>query len=331
MSDVLSQNEIDDLLQALSTGEVDVEEFTEDTKDKRIKKYDFRRPDKFAKDQLRTLQIIHENFARLLNTFLSGYLRTYIQVDVISVEQLTYHEFSNSISNPAVLGIINYEPLNGQIILDISTDIAFTMIERVLGGNGSLVKESRSFTEIELTLLKKIIIKTNKLLAEPWDNIITLNPSLEKIETNSQFAQIVSPNETIALITLSVKIGDIEGMINICIPHYAIEPIIPKLSTRLWFSNNNKSITKDEKESLKIGLEKTHININAVIGETNITVEDFLNLQIGDVIPLNNNVNEDIKVIVGDNLKFLGRPGIKKKQVAVKITQLVEEGDDIYG
>ncbi|MDK2917397.1 MAG: flagellar motor switch protein FliM [Candidatus Petromonas sp.] len=329
MSDVLSQNEIDDLLQALSAGEVDVQEFKEETKEKRIKKYDFRRPNKFAKDQLRTLQIIHENFSRLLNTFLSGYLRTYIQVNVLSVEQLTYYEFSNSISNPAVLGIINYAPLNGQIILDISTDIAFTMIERVLGGSGGLLKEARTFTEIELTLLKKIIIKINKLLTESWENIVSLNPSLEKIETNSQFAQIVSPNETIALVTLNVKIGNVEGMINICIPHFVIEPIIPKLSTKLWFSNTNKEISEAEKQALKFGLEKTHVDVRAVVGETNIAVKDFLNLQIGDVIQLDTKLNDEIKIIVENKLKFLGKPGVKKKKLAVKITKVVEEGDEL--
>lgn len=329
MSDVLSQNEIDDLLQALNSGEVDVQEFTEETKEKKIKKYDFRRPDKFAKDQLRTLQIIFENFSRLFNTFLSGYLRTYIQVDVLSVEQLTYHEFSNSISNPAVLGIINFEPLNGQIMFDISTDIAFTMIDRVLGGSGKLLKEARTFTEIELTLLKKIIIKINKLLIEPWENIVTLNPSLEKIETNSQFAQIISPNETIALVTLSIKIGDIEGMLNICIPHLVIEPIIPQLSTRLWFSNDNREITNAEKDSIKLGLEKTYVNIKANIGKTSITVEEFLNLQIGDVIQLDNKANQDLEVYVGDRLKYLAKPGQKGKKLAIQIVNIVEEGDEL--
>ncbi|WIF96198.1 flagellar motor switch protein FliM [Caminicella sporogenes] len=293
-----------------------------------MKKYDFRRPDKFAKDQLRTLQIIHENFSRLLNTFLSGYLRTYINVEVISVEQLTYYEFSNSISNPAVLGIINFKPMSGQIILDISTDIAFTMIERVLGGTGKLVKEVRSFTEIELTLLKKIIIKINKLLTESWENIVELNPSLDKIETNSQFAQIVSPNETIALITMSIKVGNIEGLINMCIPHLVIEPIIQKLSTKLWFSSNNKEISDSQKKSLQIGLKKANVQVKAIIGESTITVGDFLNLQVGDVIPLNTKIDEDIKIIVGDKLKFLGKPGLKKKNLAIKITDLVEEGDE---
>lgn len=331
MSDVLSQNEIDDLLQALSTGEVDVQEFQEETKEKRVKKYDFRRPDKFAKDQLRTLQIIHENFSRLLNTFLSGYLRTIISVDVLSVEQLTYYEFSNSISDPAILGIINFEPLNGQIIMDISTDIAFTMIERVLGGNGGAIKELRGFTEIELTLLKRILVKINKLLVESWENLIELNPSLEKIETNSQFAQIVSPNETIALVTLNVKIGEVEGMLNMCIPHYVLEPIIPKLSTRLWFSNTNKEVTVEEKDAIKFGLEKTYVNIRAIIGKAKITVGDFLNLQTGDVIQLDTKINEDIKVIVGNQKKFTAKPGIKKKKVAIKISDFIEEGDDLNG
>ncbi|MCT4564068.1 MAG: flagellar motor switch protein FliM [Maledivibacter sp.] len=328
MSDVLSQSEIDDLLQALSTGEVDVQEFKDDTKEKKIKKYDFRRPDKFAKDQLRTLQIIHENFARLLNTFLSGYLRTLITIDVLSVEQLTYHEFSNSISDPAVLGIINFEPLNGQIIMDVSTDIAFTMIERVLGGNGRLLKETRGFTEIEVTLLKRVLIKINKLIVESWENIIGLNPSLEKIETNSQFAQIVSPNEIIALVTLNIKIGEVEGMLNMCIPYYVLEPIIPKLSTRLWFSNNNKDITDEEKDAIKLGLEKTYVNVRAIIGNASITVSDFLNLQPGDVIQLDRKIYEDIEVVVGKQHKFTAKPGIKKKKVAIKISDFKEEGDD---
>ncbi len=331
MSDVLSQNEIDELLQALSTGEVDVKEIKEETIEKKIKKYDFRRPDKFAKDQLRTLQIIHENFSRLLNTFLSGYLRTLIQIEVLSVEQLTYHEFSNSISDPAVLGIIDFEPLSGQIIMDVSTDIAFTMIERVLGGNGRILKESRTFTEIELTLLKRVLIKINKLLVECWENIITLNPSLEKIETNSQFAQIVSPNETIALITLSIKISEVEGLINICIPHFVLEPIVQKLNTKLWFSSNSKEITSIEKDAIKVGLEKTFVNVKAVIGESNITVSDFLNLQVGDVIQLDKKVHEDITVIVGEQRKFLAKPGTKKKKIAIKITDLIEEGDDLNG
>ncbi len=333
MSDVMSQNEIDELLTALSTGEVDVSEIEEEKKEKKVRKYDFSRPDKFAKDQLRTLEIIHENYSRLLNNFLSGYLRTYTEVEVISVQSLIYNEFSNSISNPAILGIIEFAPFEGQIIMDVSSDIANAMIERVLGGsgkNGQMAKEARSLTEIEMTLLRNILIKFINLLKEPWGNIVELRPKLENIETNSQFAQIVSPAESIALITFNVLVGDTEGMVNICIPHYVIEPILPSLSSRLWFATTNKrAATDEERGALQVGISKSNLEITSVVGNSLITVSELLNLQRGDVILLNRGVEESLDVFVGDKLKFKAKPGVKKKNVALMITELIEEGDDL--
>ncbi|WZL74852.1 flagellar motor switch protein FliM [Clostridiaceae bacterium 35-E11] len=328
MSDVLSQNEIDALLQALSTGEVDAQEIKNETKESKIKKYDFRRPDKFAKDQLRTLQMIHENFARLLNTFLSGYLRSLVHVNVSNVEQLSNYEFTNSISNPAVLGIVDFTPLDGQIILDIAPDIAFAFIDRILGGNGSPLGETRGFTEIEISLLKKLIRQIIKLLKEPWENVIEIDPRLEKIETNSQFAQIVSPSETIALITLNIKIGDVEGMLNFCIPHLVIEPILPKLNTRFWFTSMNKEQTAENEEIISTRVEKTKVTIQAVLGSTCITVGDFIDLQVGDVIQLDTHVNEDVKIYVRDQLKYYGKAGVKKKKMAIKVEKIIEKGDE---
>ena len=229
MSEVLSQNEIDALLQALNSGEVDVQEIKEEESAKKIKKYDFRNPQKVAKDQLRTLEIIHENFARLLQTFLSGYLRAPVKASILTVDQYAYSEFSNAISNPAFLSIIDFEPLNGQILIDISTNLVFTIIDRLLGGDGEEINEIRGFTEIEISLLRKMMIKMMDLIREAWENVIDLNPTLEKIEVNSQFAQIVPPNETIALTTINLSIGDIEGMLNVCIPYIVLEPILDKL------------------------------------------------------------------------------------------------------
>jgi len=333
MSDVLSQNEIDDLLNALSTGEVDVSEIEEEKKERKVRKYDFSRPDKFAKDQLRTLEIIHENYSRLLNNFLSGYLRTYIEVDVISVQSLIYTEFSNSIANPAILGIVEFAPFNGQIILDLSADIAFAMIERVLGGAGKNVhrsKEARTLTEIEMTLLRNILIKFINLLKEPWGNIVELRPKLENIETNSQFAQIVSPSESVALITFNLKIGETEGMVNICIPHFVIEPILPSLSSRLWFATSNKKeVTEDEKTALKSGISSSNLVMNAIVGSSSISISELLNLQKGDVIVLNRQVDEEIDIYVENQLKFKAKPGIKKKNVAVMITGNYDKGDDL--
>lgn len=330
MSDILSQSEIDALLNALNTGEVDVEEIKEDKTESRAKKYDFKSPKKLAKDQLKTLQIIHENFSRTLNTFLSGYLRTYVQTEVLSVEELSYYEFSNSIVNPAVLSIIDFYPLSGQIIVDMSSTIAFTLIDRILGGQGRGVQESRSFTEIEITLIKKVIKQLTTLMISPWENVIELEPKLDKIETNSQFAQIVSPNETTALITLNLKIGEIEGFLNICIPHIVIEPILPKLSTKFWFSNISKQATEKDKYVLEKRLVNSSVNVNVELGHTYITVKEFLELQLGDVIVLDNNPNKELEIKVGNRHKYFGAPGTVKNKVAVKITRVEEKGDELY-
>ncbi len=334
MSDILSQNEIDDLLSALSSGEVDVTEIEEEKKEKKVKKYDFRRPDKFGKDQLRTLEIIHENFSRLLNNFLSGYLRTYIEVDVLSTQGMTYSEFSNSVSNPAILGIVKFSPLDGQIIIDIAVDVAFAMIERVLGGVGKsgLLKESRALTEIEMVLLKNIMNKFINLLKEPWGNIIELKPKLENIETNSQFAQIVSPSESIALITFNLKIGEVEGMVNIAIPHYVIEPILPNLTSKLWFQSNlKKQLTDDERQALHTRIEKANLNVKTIIGRSTLLVDEFLSLQVGDVIILNNKVSDELQVYVDQEMKYYGQPGVKNNRMAVRITRHAEEGVDMDG
>lgn len=330
MSDVLTQSEIDALLKVLSTGEVDVEEIREDEQDKKVRVYDFKSPKKLAKDQLRTLQIIHENYSRILNTFLSGYLRSYVHAEVLTVEELSYYEFNNSIVNPAVLTVVNFEPLSGQIIIDLSPAIAFTLIDRILGGKGNIYEEVRNFTEIEATLIKKLMRQILDLMIDPWENVIELRPKLDKIETNSQFVQIISPNETVALITLSIKIGNVEGMMNICIPHIVIEPILTKLSTKFWFSNMNKSITDAEKETLKKKVESSKINVCAELGSTFITVKDFLQLQIGDVIALDNLVNQEIQILVGEKERYYGIPGTVKNKVAVQVTRIDRKGDEYY-
>lgn len=329
MADVLSQNEIDALLAQLSSGEVDAEEMKDVKQEKKIKVYDFKSPKKLAKDQLRTLQIIHENFARALNTFLSGYLRTYIHAEVKNVEELSYYEFSNSVVNPAVLSIINFQPLTGQIIVDLSPAIAFNIIDRILGGRGKPFNESRTFTEIELTLIKKLKRQVIALMEQPWENVIELEPKLDKIETNSQFAQIVSPNETIALITLSLRIGEVEGLLNICLPHLVIEPIIDKLSTKFWFASISKAVTEDDKEKLQKRIEKTQVEIMGQLSHTFITVRDFLEMQVGDVIGLDTPTDGEVILYVGDKMKYIGVPGTNNNKLAVKIISKQEKGDEI--
>ncbi len=322
----MSQSEIDDLLNALSAGEVDVAEI-EDTKEKKVKKYDFRRPDKFAKDQLRTLEIIHDNIGRLVNNFLSGYLRSVVEIEVISTESMVYSEFSNSLSQPAIIGIVDFAPLDGQIILEINCNIAFCMVEKLLGGQTTdAMTEMRELTEIETVLIKNIMNRIIEYMCEPWSGIIEMHPKLVNIETNAQFAQIVPPSDSIALITYNVKVGNTEGMINIGIPHYVIEPILPNLSSRLWFASGHKR-EKDEIETDALigSIKSSSVDVRAVVGRSRLNLYELLTLSLGDVLVLDSYCEQALEVYVKDELKFLGLPGISRNKMAIKITELVEE------
>ncbi|HEY5583603.1 MAG TPA: flagellar motor switch protein FliM [Ruminiclostridium sp.] len=323
MGDILSQNEIDELLRALTTGDIDVQQIQSTKTEKKIKLHDFKKPPKFANDHKRTLQFINENYARLVQSFLSGYLRSLVQVDVLSVDALQYSEFSNSLANPVVLAIVDFSPLNGSVIFEMDPSIAYAIIDRILGGRGSAMDRIRPFTEIELAILERIIIQILNLMREPWESIISIKPRLEKIETNAQFAQIIHPNEMVALITLNVVVGEVKGMINLCIPHMVVEPIMPKLSTKLWFTNIQNEKNDDNKQHIEFKIEHTYVPVRAVLGKTVINVSDFLDLQIGDVIPLETGVNGDLEVLVGDLPKFYAKPGVKKNKVAVKITEVM--------
>lgn len=328
MGDILSQNEIDELLKALNTGELNIQEMQSNVKEKKIKLHDFNKPSKFAKEHIKTLYNINEIYSRLLTTFLTGYLRTLVQIDVIEVQALPYNEFSNSISNPAVLAVVDFSPLNGSIVLEMSPTVAYALIDRILGGKGMAIERIRGFTEIEISIVERIIIQILNLMREPWETIVEIRPRLEKIETNAQFAQIVSPSEIVSIITLGVKIGDVEGFLNICLPYMVLEPIIPKLSTRMWYSTETREVTPEAKATIERNIQRTVVPLRAVLGGTEITVLDFLELQAGDVIPLDTNINGDVSVLVGDLLKFKGKPGVKKNKTAIKITEVIRREDE---
>ncbi|NLN65579.1 MAG: flagellar motor switch protein FliM [Clostridiaceae bacterium] len=328
MGDILSQNEIDDLLAQLSTGEINAQDYSRETIEKRIKNHDFKRPSKFAKDHLRTMQIINENYARYITNFLSGYLRTLVQVDVISMEALQYSEFTNSIANPAVLAIVSFSPLPGSIIFDFSPAIAYALIERILGGKGSSIEKIRGFTEIELAILMRIISQMLTFMREPWENVAQIRPSLDRIETNAQFAQIMNPTEMVALVTFQAKVGEVEGLMNLCIPHMVVEPVMSKLSTKIWFSMIEKGTTEETKKALQVRVEDTKVPIIAVLGKTELTVSEFLQLQAGDVLALKTAVDGDMEVMVGNLHKFNGKPGVKNKKTAVKITEVIRREEE---
>ncbi|MCL2164287.1 MAG: flagellar motor switch protein FliM [Oscillospiraceae bacterium] len=327
MSDILSQSEIDDILRQLTEGG-DSTVGDSDASNKKIRVFDFKRPSKFAKDQLKTINIIHDNFSRLSTNFLTAYLRTLVQIDVIAIDALPYGDFSNSLTNPDVMAMVDFSPLSGSIVYEMSPSVAFCFVDRILGGRGDGVAEIREFTEIELALLERIIVQLLNIYKVAWENVISVNPRLEKIESNPQFAQLVSPNEIIALVTLSVKVGQVEGMMNVCIPHMVVEPIISRLTTRFWYSLADKEPIANAKEMLEKKLNTTFVTIRGLLGKLNITVGELLELQIGDVLSVDRGVDDEVDVLVGDLLKFKARPGVKGKKAALKITQVYKKEED---
>lgn len=326
MGDVLSQNEIDSLLAALSTGELDVEQMQESA-EKQIKNYDFKRPAKFSKEHLRTLEIIFEHYGRLISTNLPLYLRKNVQVSVASSETVTFSEFTNALANPVILGIINFAPLSGNIILELGTNLGYTMIDRMLGGAGEPLDKTREFSEIELTIIEKMMIVCMQLMREPWKNVLDINPMLDRLETNPQFAQIISPNDMIAIVTLNMKIGDVEGIMTICLPYFTLEDIMDRLNTKYWYANMQEKQDEDYQEHISDLIKKVTIPVKAMLGKSVITVNDFASLQVGDVIRLNTHVDDELKVYVGNIKKFTAMPGSSKDQYAVRVTTVIREGD----
>lgn len=328
MGEVLSQSEIDELFKALNTGEIDVNDMQEANEQKGVKVYDFTRPSKFSKEQLRTLEIIFENYARLISTYLSGHLRTMVSAEVMNAEAVTYSEFSNALINPVILAVTDFRPLKGSILLELSPNMGFTIIDRVLGGSGSGVNSIRDFTDIERVILEKIFVQFVQLLVEPWQNVVELDPMLEKIETNSQVVQIISPNEIIALVTLNIKIGNIAGMMNICIPHLVIESIMDKLNTKFWFSQKEQELGPSYEEYIQKMIQKSRVPVKVILGKTHITVKEFLELMRADIVKLDKNIDSDLDIYVGNILKFTGTPGEYKNKVAVKINKVITREDE---
>lgn len=321
MSDVLTQNEIDNLLAAISSGELDADEFKQTT-EKHVKSYDFARPSKFSKEHLRTLNIIFEHYGRLLATNLPAYLRKNVQVEVINAEAVTYSEFTNALSNPVLLGIIDFAPLDGQIIIELADNLGYAIVDRMLGGGGYPLEKIRDFSEIELSIIERIFVVVTNLLRDPWANVIELEPRLMRIETNSQFAQIISPSEMISIVTMNIRIGNIEGMMNICLPFVCLEQVIDKLNTKYWYSTMQSRDDKTYNDIIEIAISKAKVPLRAVLGRSTISVNDFMNMQRGDIIKLNAKVNDELTVYVGNLNKFTALPGSSGGSYAVKISSI---------
>lgn len=326
--DVLSQSEIDALLSAISTGEMSAEEIKKEDESKRVKSYDFKRALRFSKDQIRSLTRIHENFARLLTTYFSAQLRTYVQITVASVDQIPFEEFVRSIPNMTLINVFEVPPLDGNILMEINPNIAYSMLDRLMGGAGSSYSNVDNLTEIETKIMTNLFERSFDNLREAWENIVEIDPMLIEMEVNPQFLQMISPNETVVVISLNTVIGETSGMINICVPHVVLEPIVPNLSVRYWMQTNTKEISPEQTKMLEGRIKQSELPLIAELGKTSLTIEEFLHLNVGDVVMLDQNISDPLILNVGTLPKFLVQPGKLKKRMAVQILEPLKGGEE---
>jgi flagellar motor switch protein FliM len=327
MSDILSQAEIDALLSALTRGEVSAEDIRESGQGNRIRNYDFRRAMRFSKDHIRIINRIHEHFARLLATHLSGQLRTVVHVQVESVDQVPYEEFIRSIPTLTVVQVLEFHPLQGKVVIEMNPQIVFALLDRLMGGIINGPYKERALTEIEHALLLRALGPMTDFLTEAWRNVEELSPVLVSIESNPQFLQLATPNETVLVVTLSAKIGSASGLLNICIPHVTIEPLMPKLSTQ-YFMDTGKIRRSDERPevaNLRRHLYESTAEISVLLGTTEVKLQELLDIQVGDVIPLSTKFDQPLPVLVNQVPKMIGSLGTSHKKYAVQILDTWKE------
>ncbi|MFK3961004.1 flagellar motor switch protein FliM [Pseudalkalibacillus hwajinpoensis] len=325
MSDMLSPATVDALLAAID------DKGQKPSKERNVQTYDFKRALRFSQDHIRILTRIHENYARLMTTYSSAQLRTIIQASVHSVEQMPFEEFVKSITENSILSLFVASPLQGQMVLEVAPELAYTMLDRMLGGQGIHPDKLTHLTEIETMVIERILSKILESFQDAWTSVLKLKTELKELEVNPHFLQIVSPNETVVTVTLTVKVGDVTGNIRVCLPHVVLEPIMPRLSAHHWLSNQKKDREPQESKELEKRLKKTNLGIIAELGHSEITIEEFLNLEDGDVIRLNQTVSDLLIVKVDNQVKFHGQPGTSKGRMAIQITEVKEEEENGNG
>lgn len=324
MQDVLSQQEIDSLLQALNSGTLDLEK-TKEAKPE-AKNYDFRRPNKFSKEHLRTLEMVHQHFARLLSNFLSGYLRSSINIEIASVGQMIYDEFIRSVPSPTVLTVFSVDPLPGSALMETNIQFALPVIDLLFGGSGSTLELERELTDIELTVLQKLYSKILEHLGLAWKEIYEISPSIQHIETNPRMHQLYSANEVVALVTFTVAVNEeTRGMINICLPFMVLEPAMSMLSIRQQFQvRQEKGPSEKDLQAIKYWFGESEVELDVNLGSSDITIEEFLQLQTGDILVLERKITQDLVLNVETIPKFGVQTGAVNSQKAVQIVSLKE-------
>lgn len=328
--DVLSQNEIDSLLNALSNGSVDINTVANDSKMdewEKLKVYDFKRPDKFSKDQLRAIQMIHESFARQITTVMSTLIRSIVSAEVASVEQLAYEEFVNYMVQPTVIGMIEMHPFDGNMLMEVNPNLVFAMIDRMLGGKGSFTGKARELTDIEKTVIERVLMRILELLEDSWSTVVDVRFRFESMESNPFFVQICSPTDMVLVVIMDLKVGDVEGMLSLCFPYFLMEPIIDKLSSQQWFASTSHKKDEEVQANLLTSMRHVKMPVALELGHTVLSLSEVYALQAGDVIKLDETKDSDVSVRVGNQVRFMAKPGTVDGHLAVELTQILKQDE----
>jgi len=324
---ILSQDEIDALLSTVSAGD-EVDKASEDVADSKLRSvvvYDFKHPNRVSKDQLRTLENMHDNFAGHIGSVLSNIHRAMLDVDLVSVDQITYSEFIMSLVSPSCTFTYTAEPLEGACIVDFNPTLTYGFIERMFGGSGKVLDTGRELTGIEKSLMNRIVKVVYKELEDAWAHICPIKIEQNSLETNPQFVQIVPPGETVIVISFQLKLLQSTGLMTICYPYMALEPIINKLSAQNWIdATKRRSVDKDTAINEK-NLLRMRVPMRAILADTEVKIREFINMNTGDIITTEQKISHEIELQVRDRKKFTGRPGLVGKKRGFYITQICDE------
>lgn len=336
MADVLSQSEVESLLAALDPSAGSAPATTSsptrvEDSNAQISVYDFKRPERVSKEQMRAFQALHEGFSREFGAGLSGMLRSIVEVKLISVDQLTYSEFVFSLENPTCFNLMRAAGLDGHIILDMNPSIIFPIMDRLLGGGRESAHNlpGRPLTEIELRLVSRITDIAIQALASAWKNVCKLDLKVTQVESNPQLVQIVPPNEVIVLISFEITMGEMRGIMNLCIPFNTIEPLSGKLTSDTWSAYTKRAADERQVLNLESGISKAGIELVVNLTGTRLSAVDVMGMSVGDVIMTEQTTDAPIEVMIEDRPVFLGSPGLLKGHKAVQIKNAITRPSDV--
>jgi len=319
LPETLSQEEIDALLMAFNSDEP-TDKPAEAKQEKKYKDHDFNNPKFFSKDQLKNISIIYDNYAKHLSQFMSGVLRTECNIVINAVEEQRYFEYSNALPETIMMGVLDVKPLEGNMLIEIKKDTCYTIIERLLGGDGDIPFVQVDFTDIELRLLEGFYNKIIRFLKDSWANVTDMEPELDRLETNSRLTQIMPIDEIVIIVLMSVKIRDHEGSMSVCIPCINLEQLLGNAASYAMMSRKRKKEDIEKtRASILEHVKTSKLDIRGILGSTTLTLQELSHLQIGDVIPIDKGVDSPVVLRIGSIDWFDGEIGTRKNRIAVRI------------